>query len=127
MIFNTAQLICLFFAVESPVYLLRKGFFEEARFANRMLHGENNNGLDFSENSDKVNVLIEKSDFLTETRQSWEDLKEIFVLKHIRIPTFHIMITFWNQNVTGIPALMMFSNAISQATEIPTEYIGWRV
>ena len=39
-IFNFAQLGCLIFAVESPAYLLRKNLIEEARIANKHLHGD---------------------------------------------------------------------------------------
>ena len=37
--FNLGQLVCLFFAVESPVYLLRKGEASEAAAANELLYG----------------------------------------------------------------------------------------
>ena len=110
MFFSLSQLVCLFFAVESPVYLLRKNLVDEAKVANKLLHG---NEAELTDSS----VEFVESDFLS-------DLKEIVNLGHIKVPTLHIILTYWNQNISGIPALMMFSNAIFQTAGIPSKFIG---
>ena len=108
--FSSLQLVCLLFAVESPVYLLRKNLIEEANVAHKLLQG------------DEAELTASSSEFVESSFSS--DLKEIFTLDHIKIPTLHIIITYWNQNVTGIPAMMFFSNAIFQKAGIPPKFIG---
>ena len=47
-VFNGLQLICLIFAVESPVYLLKQNKVQEAQKAHHLLHGQNSKLIIFS-------------------------------------------------------------------------------
>ena len=97
---------------------------------------------------EQVDLEVENNDSNNSSSSFVEDLKEIFRLEHVRKACFHmskcmkivfekvliflsffqrflfIIVTYWNQNLTGVPALMMFSNAIFQKAGIPVDYIG---
>jgi hypothetical protein len=108
---------------------LKNGKTEEAAIAAKLLHGHNHRISVFSkpnvfskqnENSSSTAIAV-KVNFI---RQYWLNVEEIFNKKHIRIPTLHLLILYWNQNLSGALVMLFYTTAIFQQVGVPANFIS---
>ncbi|XP_042873713.1 facilitated trehalose transporter Tret1-like [Penaeus japonicus] len=89
-------LICMFFAMESPIFLLTKGKKDEAATALQHFRGKDYNI------EEEMQVLKESVEDAQRNRISMKDLKKPYILK----PLFISLFLMFFQQTTGVPAVM---------------------
>ena len=103
--------------------MFKNGRETEAEISAKLLHGENYQESVFSrtEKAENPTSKIPEVNFI---RQYWQNVKEIFDKKHIRIPTLHLLLLYWNQNLSGALVMLFYTTAIFQQVGVPANYVS---
>lgn len=116
LVLNLAQIVCLYFSVESPEWLNEKGRVEEVSWACKQIYKSDE--LSAQKAANVCSVPAVNNDIL----MLW---KRCFTNAHIRSAILKIGWFYALQDISGCPVIIQYSAAIFKSAQIPLDVVPY--